>query len=682
MRRRARVRAACRILALCSLSLFRAASCWEYPCPAICRCSEEGVRCTRETQLDAPALPLRDVTTSLRFSLLPFAEVQSDSFRALLNVSTIEISLSNSIRRIKGRAFISLHSLSEILIRNIKNLVAIENGAFTDLPKLRYLELGDNMHISSIPSNAFLGMTEEYTLMNLIRNGFKDIKHHAFNGTKLDRLVLKGNRYLSEIHDEAFDGAVGPSMLDVSHTALHSLPTHGLLEVRVLAAHSAPALKTLPPLESLLNLQEAQFTYSSHCCAFHTWHRKQSIAFLKTFGNLTVPCKSDNVYAVTYASENMTEDSDDLGDEELQYPDFDMCISTNPIKCTPEPDAFNPCEDLLGYAFLRIITWPVATMAILGNLLVLGILLTSHRKLTVCRFLMSNLAFADLCIGVYLLLIAVMDHQSLREYYNYAITWQTGAGCGVAGFLTVFASELSIYTLTVITLERWHTITYAMQLDRKLKLRHVAAMMAAGWAFSLLAALLPFLGVSSYTKVSICLPMDIETVVSQIYVVAVLLLNVAAFLVICGCYGHIYWAVRNPRLTTQRADAKIARRMAVLIFTDFLCMAPISFFAISAALRVPLITLSHSKILLVLFYPINSLCNPFLYTIFTKAFHQDVCQLLDRCGWCQDWTERYRTKSQAPPCGPKTRASQKPSMLHFYTYHIKAQDWFRNRSPE
>ncbi|KPP76386.1 luteinizing hormone receptor-like [Scleropages formosus] len=464
------------------------------------------------------------------------------------------------------------------------------------------------MHISSIPSNAFLGMTEEYTL------------------------------------------------IDVSHTALHSLPTHGLLEVRVLAAHSAPALKTLPPLESLLNLQEAQFTYSSHCCAFHTWHRKQR-----------------------YASENMTEDSDDLGDEELQYPDFDMCISTNPIKCTPEPDAFNPCEDLLGYAFLRIITWPVATMAILGNLLVLGILLTSHRKLTVCRFLMSNLAFADLCIGVYLLLIAVMDHQSLREYYNYAITWQTGAGCGVAGFLTVFASELSIYTLTVITLERWHTITYAMQLDRKLKLRHVAAMMAAGWAFSLLAALLPFLGVSSYTKVSICLPMDIETVVSQIYVVAVLLLNVAAFLVICGCYGHIYWAVRNPRLTTQRADAKIARRMAVLIFTDFLCMAPISFFAISAALRVPLITLSHSKILLVLFYPINSLCNPFLYTIFTKAFHQDVCQLLDRCGWCQDWTERYRTKSQAPPCGPKTRASQKPSMLHFYTYHIKAQDWFRNR---
>lgn len=65
----------------------------------------------------------------------------------------------------------------------------------------------------------------------------------------------------------------------------------------------------------------------------------------------------------------------------------------------------------------------------------------------------------------------------------------------------MFASELSVFTLTAITLERWHTITHALRLDRKLRLRHACATMTAGWIFSCLVALLPTVGVSSYGKV-------------------------------------------------------------------------------------------------------------------------------------------------------------------------------------
>nr|XP_023676903.1 lutropin-choriogonadotropic hormone receptor-like isoform X4 [Paramormyrops kingsleyae] len=715
------LQAVCRLVALgCLLQI---SVCWTSPCPGICRCTEESIRCTKETQLSSrsqSAFP-----TSLRFIHLPFKEVKSGSFRGLLNVSRIEILQSASLRRIKGKAFLSLHSLSEMLIQNVYNLEAIERGAFTDLPKLKYLsicntglrELADNMEIDTIPSNAFLGMTDEYTHMNLFRNGFKDIQNHAFNGTKLDKLVLKGNSHLRNIHTAALEGAVGPSMLDVSSTPLRMLPAHGLLEVRVLAARSTPALKTLPPLESLANLQEAQLTYPSHCCAFHTWKRHHRYhrgvcgvlaaahmtsrssmplnhffcrdnAFLREFGKLAIPFSSDSLQGVIYPSDsipvfmggdsNLDTDPDDV---EFQYSDLVLGIGTT-MKCTPEPDAFNPCEDLLGSAFLRTATWAITVLAIAGNLTVLGVLLASHRKLTVSRFLMCNLAFADLCMGIYLLLIATADHQSQREYYNHATQWQTGPGCGVAGFLTVFASELSVYTLTTITLERWHTINYAMQLERRLRLRHVVATMAGGWAFSLLAALLPLLGVSSYTKVSICLPMDIETTAAQGYVVTLLLLNVAAFLVVCTCYSRIYLMVRQPQRAACHADAKIAKRMAVLVFTDFLCMAPISFFAISAALRAPLITVSHAKVLLVLFYPLNSLCNPFLYTIFTRAFRRDVRLLAARWGRCHTWTDGSRTQSHCPHRGPKAAAPQKPGSAPFYVDHIKMHGWFLKRGPK
>lgn len=316
----------------------------------------------------------------------------------------------------------------------------------------------------------------------------------------------------------------------------------------------------------------------------------------------------------------------------LFYPEMGVgCRNSPPIKCTPQPDAFNPCEDLLGFSFLRSLTWIISVSAVTGNLAVLVVLLIYRRKLTISTFLMCNLAFADLCMGLYLMLIAFKDYQSGHEYYNHATDWQTGPGCGTAGFLTVFASELSVYTLTVISLERWHTITNAMHRNKRLQMRHVIAVMGAGWGASLVVALLPLVGVSSYSKVSICLPMDIDSLGSQAYVVAVLLLNVVAFLVVCCCYICIYQSVHNPENATHHDDAKIAKRMAVLIFTDFLCMAPISFFAISAALGMPLITLSHSKILLILVYPINSLCNPFLYTIFTQAFQKDLCQLFSRC---------------------------------------------------
>ena len=118
-----------------------------------------------------------------------------------------------------------------------------------------------------------------------------------------------------------------------------------------------------------------------------------------------------------------------------------------------------------------------------------------------------------------------------------------------------------------------------MRLDRKLRLSHACAIMVGGWFFCLLLALMPVLGVSSYQKVSICLPMDTHTLVDQIYILFVLVLNIVAFVVICACYIKIYCAVHTPNYTSARKDTNIAKRMAVRIFTHYLCMAPISFYA-------------------------------------------------------------------------------------------------------
>ena len=85
----------------------------------------------------------------------------------------------------------------------------------------------------------------------------------------------------------------------------------------------------------------------------------------------------------------------------------------------------------------------------------------------------------------------------------------------------------------------------------------------------------------------------------------------------------------------RNQDATIAKRMSILVLTNFACWAPIAFFGLTASFGKPLINISNSKILLVFFYPLNSCANPFLYVILTKQFRKDVLKILSRYGLCK-----------------------------------------------
>nr|XP_048272277.1 lutropin-choriogonadotropic hormone receptor isoform X2 [Myodes glareolus] len=600
-------------------------------CPEPCDCAPGGaLRCPGP----------RDGLTGLSLTYLPVKVIPSQAFKGLNEVVKIEISQSDSLQRIEANAFENLLNLSEMSIcntgiRTLPDVTKISSSEFNFI-----LEICDNLHITTIPGNAFQGMSNESITLKLYGNGFEEVQSHAFNGTTLISLELKENIHLEKMHSGAFQGATGPSILDISSTKLQALPSDGLESIQTLIATSSYSLRTLPPREKFTSLLVATLTYPSHCCAFRNWPKKEQNFSFSIFENFSKQCES-----AARKPNNETLYSAIFEESELSGWDYDYGFcSPKTLQCAPEPDAFNPCEDIMGYAFLRVLIWLINILAIVGNLTVLFVLLTSRYKLTVPRFLMCNLSFADFCMGLYLLLIASVDSQTKGQYYNHAIDWQTGSGCSAAGFFTVFASELSVYTLTVITLERWHTITYAVQLDQKLRLRHAIPIMLGGWLFSTLIAMLPLVGVSNYMKVSICLPMDVESTLSQVYILSILILNVMAFLIICACYIRIYFAVQNPELVATNKDTKIAKKMAILIFTDFTCVAPISFFAISAAFKVPLITVTNSKVLLVLFYPVNSCANPFLYAIFTKAFQRDFFLLLSKFGCCRHRAELYRRK--------------------------------------
>lgn len=96
------------------------------------------------------------------------------------------------------------------------------------------------------------------------------------------------------------------------------------------------------------------------------------------------------------------------------------------VECTPQPDAMNPCEDIMGFVWLRLCVWLVGTTAFLANTVAMLVLFSRALNNSVPKFLMFMLAFADFCTAIYLLLLAYEDLISSEEYFNHAYTWQNG----------------------------------------------------------------------------------------------------------------------------------------------------------------------------------------------------------------------------------------------------------------
>lgn len=98
-----------------------------------------------------------------------------------------------------------------------------------------------------------------------------------------------------------------------------------------------------------------------------------------------------------------------------------------------------------------------------------------------------------------------------------------------------------------------------------------------------------------------------------------------------GCYLKMYCAIRGSQAWNSN-DSRIAKRMALLVFTDFLCWSPIAFFSLTAIFGLPLISLEQAKIFTVFILPLNSCSNPFLYAILTKSFKKEcvmICKAIE-----------------------------------------------------
>ena len=448
------------------------------------------------------------------------------------------------------------------------------------------------------------------------------------------------------------------------------IPEIGWPELRYLYLYDVPSLYRAPEPKHCPKLQGAVFTYTYHCCAFKAfsppdWHEPKSVFSDRT---TVLPSRIQDIDEVTSHPDTRPSNKSEVcdfwesinhshvvagicGDSGTESPIPEpprinkteieivrrLAVAAIPpnfsFVCYPRADPMAPCEDLLGSWPLRVLIWVVFVVTLFGNGLVLTVILASPKPARrlgppivdrkVSQFYISQLAVADIGIGIYLGFLAVVDLQTFGEqhFYQTALSWQFGPGCLTAGFIAVLSSELSVYILVVITLERIYVYKRAM-VATKMHMCNAILVILFGWVFAVICAALPLAGYNNYDTVAICLPFDVESVEGRYYIAIVMGINLLAFLIVATCNFYLYCRLGKISSITA-SDSKMFRMVFILIITDFICWAPLVTVSLAALFKQEVIRTTHFKWFAVFVLPVNACANPFLYGLLTEKFkHQ------------------------------------------------------------
>ncbi|XP_033099551.1 uncharacterized protein LOC117103150 [Anneissia japonica] len=318
--------------------------------------------------------------------------------------------------------------------------------------------------------------------------------------------------------------------------------------------------------------------------------------------------------------------------------DYAFCCLLNDnidVDCTPDADVFSSCENLMQNEVLRVFLWVFGLSALIGNVFVItwrarnwpSVKSPSYTQ----SFLITNLAVSDALMGVYMLIIASADVYYRDDYVTHDRYWKGSFICNFAGILAFLSSETSVFSLTVISCDRFLHIAFPFNRFH-LTQKSVKRVVAGGWAITLILSIIPALPSSYFnsefygvTSVCLALPLTSEKVRGWEYTVAIFIgVNMFCFLIIFLSYSGIFFLIKRSSArvkqmstidSVNRQHIALAVRMVFIVVTDFLCWVPIIIMGILSLTRRVDIPTDVYAWTAVFILPINSAINPYLYTI-------------------------------------------------------------------
>ncbi|RUS77959.1 hypothetical protein EGW08_014268, partial [Elysia chlorotica] len=195
--------------------------------------------------------------------------------------------------------------------------------------------------------------------------------------------------------------------------------------------------------------------------------------------------------------------------------------------------------------------WVQGLVALCGNLVVVVWRCRDLQGRKVHSLLITNLAVGDFLMGVYLIIIAGTDWYYRGVYMLHEQAWRGSHLCHLAGFVSTFSSELSVLTLTIITLDRLICIIFPLRFAR-LSVRNAVRVICAVWLIVFLISVVPLSGMdyfqNFYGRSGVCLALHVTPAQPPGWEYSVgvfLVLNLLSFLIIAFSYIWMFFVAKK-----------------------------------------------------------------------------------------------------------------------------------------
>ncbi|KAJ8008837.1 hypothetical protein DPEC_G00082570 [Dallia pectoralis] len=535
----------------------------------------------------------------------PIQFVGRSAFQHLPELRTLSLNGASEITEFPDLT--GTKSLESLTITGAR-ITSLPTTVCDQLPNLQVLDLSYNL-ILSLPS---LSGCEKIQKIDLHHNQIEELQAGTFQGlTSLRTLDLAWNKLFS-LDPLSFSSLPGLIKLDLTSNRLSYMPLSGLHGLTHLKLAGNENLRDLLPAESLPKLRVMELPYAFQCCAF-------------------VSCEK---HSSPWDRDDNSNGKNDIGRKEAALPnhedheleDFlldsdDEPKSHHTVQCTPAPGPFRPCHHLFGSWLIRGGVWVIATLSLICNTLVMVSIFLSPSFLSPAKLLIGLLALVNSLMGLWSATLATVDALTFGSFARYGARWESSAGCKLTGFVSVFASETSIFLLTVAALERGLSIRRGKAAEGKTSTGTVRLVAALCFLLGLAITLLPLLG--DYGVSSICLPLPYGEPSSLGFMVALVLVNCLCYLIMTVSYTRLYCSLEKGE-PDNLWDCSMIRHVAWLLFANCLLYFPVAFLSFSSLVRLPSVGPEVVKSVLLVVVPLPACLNPLLYVLFNPHFREDL----------------------------------------------------------
>ncbi|KAF6339681.1 leucine rich repeat containing G protein-coupled receptor 5 [Rhinolophus ferrumequinum] len=543
----------------------------------------------------------------------PIQLVGRSAFQHLPELRTLTLNGASQITEfpdLTGTASLESLTLTGAQISSLPQTVCDQ------LPNLQVLDLSYNL-LEDLPS---FSVCQKLQKIDLRHNEIYEIKVDTFQQLlSLRSLNLAWNK-IAVIHPNAFSTLPSLRKLDLSSNRLSSFPVtglHGLTHLKLTGNH---ALQSLISSENFPELKIIEMPYAYQCCAFGVCENVYKISNQWNKGDNST---TDDLHKKD-AGMFQVQDDRDLEDLLLDFEEDLKALHS--VQCSPSPGPFKLCEYLFGSWLIRIGVWTIAVLALTCNALVTSTVFRAPLYISSIKLLIGLIAAVNMLMGVSSAALAGVDAFTFGSFAQHGAWWEQGVGCQVVGFLSIFASESSVFLLTLAALERGFSVKCPAKFETKTPFSSLRAIILLCAALALTIATVPLLGGSGYSASPLCLPLPFGEPSTTGYMVALVLLNSLCFLVMTIAYTKLYCNLEKGELENVW-DCSMVKHIALLLFTNCILYCPVAFLSFSSLLNLTFISPEVIKFILLVIVPLPACLNPLLYILFNPHFKEDLGSL-------------------------------------------------------